>query len=148
MSEHAQLTGKDLADLIALVGMEEQRSPTTSEKMKALRKKLIRLRRGAPVGIGPIVLESGVKRVAVDLTEASEMLGVCRKGLRKEIEDGALPAFLAAGSREWRIRITELEKYMERLERRAGGAKAPVMLTARENGRFASDQPLLKTMGN
>lgn len=58
-----------------------------------------------------------VKKLAVDIREAGAMLGVSAQTVQREIDRGNLRA-LKIG-KQWRIRITELNAYLERLEGKA-----------------------------
>ncbi len=55
------------------------------------------------------------KRLAVDLREAGAMMDVCAMTVKREIERGRLRG-LKIG-RVWRVRVAEIEAYMERQER-------------------------------
>jgi excisionase family DNA binding protein len=55
------------------------------------------------------------KRLAVDLREAGEMMGVCAETVKREIGRGRLRGMKIG--RVWRVRVSEIEAYMERQER-------------------------------
>ncbi|MBE7465581.1 MAG: helix-turn-helix domain-containing protein [Planctomycetes bacterium] len=52
--------------------------------------------------------------LAVDAGEAARLLSTCRKTVLREIERGHIRAFRIG--RQWRIRVIELEAYMQRAE--------------------------------
>ena len=55
-------------------------------------------------------------RLAVDLATAGAMMGVCAMTVKREIERGKLRGMKIG--RVWRVRVKEIEAYMERQERR------------------------------
>lgn len=60
---------------------------------------------------------SPVKPLAVNIREAAEMIGVSPQTVQREIDRGNLRA-LKVG-RQWRVRLSELNAYLERQERKA-----------------------------
>ncbi len=56
--------------------------------------------------------ELSVDDQCVSLKEAGRILGVCVRTVRREIDRNKLRAFRAG--RLWKIRMTELRRYMER----------------------------------
>jgi len=60
---------------------------------------------------------SAVKPLAVNIREAAEMIGVSPQTVQREIDRGSLRA-LKVG-RQWRVRLSELNAYLERQERKA-----------------------------
>ena len=58
------------------------------------------------------------KRLAVDLREAGEMMGVSGKTVKREIFRGSLKG-LKVGC-QWRVRVAEIEDYLVRRERLGG----------------------------
>ncbi len=56
-----------------------------------------------------------LERKAVDLREAGTMIGVCAMTVKREIERGKLRGMKIG--RVWRVRIAEVDAYMERQER-------------------------------
>jgi excisionase family DNA binding protein len=53
-----------------------------------------------------------IERECVSLREASRLLGVCVRTIRREIDRGRLSAFRVG--RNLRIKLSELQRYMER----------------------------------
>ena len=56
-----------------------------------------------------------LERLAVDLREAGEMMGVCAMTVKREIQRGKLRGMKIG--RVWRVRVAEIEAYLERQER-------------------------------
>jgi len=54
-----------------------------------------------------------IEQECVSLREASRLLGVCVRTIRREIDRGRLSAF-RVGRRNLRIKLSELRRYMER----------------------------------
>jgi excisionase family DNA binding protein len=62
------------------------------------------------VSVKPV--PGGIEEECVSLREASRLLGVCVRTIRREIDRGRLPAFRIG--RNLRIKPSELQRYTER----------------------------------
>src|SRR5262245_26300242 len=69
---------------------------------------------------------AGASPLAVDLLQAAQLLNVCVKTLRREICRGKLNA-LRIG-RVWRVRVSELNSYLTRLEEPPKSSRAISLL--------------------
>jgi len=62
------------------------------------------------VSVKPV--SGGIEQECVSLRDASRLLGVCVRTVRREIDRGRLSAFRVG--RNLRIKLSELRRYMER----------------------------------
>ena len=67
---------------------------------------------GGAEAVSVKLVSGDIERECVSLREASRLLGVCVRTVRREIDRGRLSAFRVG--RNLRIKLSELRRYMER----------------------------------